>query len=161
MATWQFDLHCLPYVSVKQHYGELPEAISREDYDTGMWWDEAAAPPSLREQIGKLLPAASSWSEHIQTWGKDDGDRIDLVLRNGRVVDLFVRVDVRSISYTFLNGLIDLIRRNKWLTVTEQGKILQLSSVTDVLTEIRRSDAFRYVKDPKRFLDELRKDRER
>lgn len=154
MATWQFDLHCLPSDALRRYYEEFPSAITREEFEQRDWWEAVTVPHDLKDQLSTLLPSTESWSEYIQKWGEEDGNRIDLVYQNEHVADLFVRVDVRNISYVFLSGLIKLVQRNGWLMVTERGDLIQ-PSVANLLSSIRRSDAFRYVENPKDFLAKL------
>lgn len=159
MATWQFDLHCLPSESVRRFYGKIPSTIPRTDFDEKKWWENFFVPTDLRKQLSTLLPSMASWSEHILKWGTDDGNRIDLVFHDGCIADLFIRIDVRNISSHFLEGLISLLQRNDWLLASNHGNIIKPLE-TELLIAIRESSAFRYVENPKFFLQQLAKKKE-
>jgi hypothetical protein len=156
MATWQFDLHCLPSESVRHFYGKIPTAIPRVDFDEKKWWENVVVPIDLREKLSKLLPPMASWSEQVLKWGTDDGNRIDLVIHDDSVANFFIRIDVRNISSHFLEELVSLLQRNDWLLISDHGTIIQ-PSMAELLAAIRESSAFRYVENPKIFLEEMTK----
>jgi hypothetical protein len=153
MAAWQFDAHLIPNEAIRVRYGHPPLTISREDFDGYDWWrnkssSEVAAGASL------LLQPNSSWSEKLRTWGESDGNRIDLVIESGLLQDVFLRIDLRDISYTFLARLLLFVQKNDCLLLTEGGYLLR-PSMRLLLEAIRRSKAFRFFSDPEGFFNEL------
>jgi hypothetical protein len=150
MAVWQFDGHLLPEETIRRRYGSRPVAISSADIDAGGWWKGIRVPADLAERLLSILPQGSSWSSSIQTWGQEDGDRIDLVWDNDELADIFLRVDVRRISYELLDKVLRLAQANRWVLWID-GHVLR-PSLGQLLRAIQRSDAFRFVQDPKDFL---------
>lgn len=159
MATWQFDIHALPSAAVASFYRSTPLTIPRADFDSQEWWKGAATPANLRADLLKLLPQLKSWSSDIEQWGHEDGNRIDVRRENGTIADIFIRVDVRNLSHVFLVNLLELARRNDWLLRTQDERVLR-PSLTRLMSAIHKSDAFRFVEDPRAFLDALEKARQ-
>lgn len=156
MAIWQFDMHLLPEEAIRRRYGSIPVAIAPADIDAGGWWKDALPPGNFTESLSKLLPQAVSWSSSINTWGYEDGNRIDLVWDDDQLMDVFVRIDVRQISYDLVEKLLRLARINRWVPWVN-GQVLR-PSLGHILRAIRYSDAFKFVQDPEAFLIALDKE---
>jgi hypothetical protein len=150
MAAWQFDAHLLPEVAIQRPDGSLPIAIARADINAGDWWKGTKLPADFAERLSSVLPQGSSWSSSLQTWGQEDGDRVDLVWEDDELADIFLRVDVRRVSYDRLDKVLRLARAYRWVLWTG-GQILR-PSLGQLLRAIQRSDAFRFVQDPEGFL---------
>jgi hypothetical protein len=159
MAVWQFDALLLPEETLKRRYGSIPIAIPSADIDASDWWQGTSPPADLAERLSSFLPQASTWSRNIQSWGQEDGDRIDVVWANEGVAEIFLRVDVRRISYALLDKVSRLARANRWVLWVD-GHVLR-PSPGQVLRAIHRSDAFRFVQDPETFLLALERTKER
>jgi hypothetical protein len=75
------------------------------------------------------------------------------------IADIFIRVDVRSLSQVFLVNLLELARKNDWLLRTQDERVFR-PSLSRLLAAIHKSDAFRFVEDPRAFLDALERARQ-
>jgi hypothetical protein len=53
-------------------------------------------PPDYREQIRAVLPPGKSWSPALETWGVEDGDRIDVVTDAEPPPGVSARFDLRT-----------------------------------------------------------------
>jgi hypothetical protein len=154
VATWQFDLHLLPLASIARAYGVPPLIIPRSEFDGQLWWRDVDNPSTLRADISRFLPSLQSWNKTIDRWGLEDGDRIDVAWENESIASFFVRIDVRSVSQTFLVQVIELARANSWLLRIADGRLLR-PSIAKLLSAIHSSPAFRFVTDPALFLRDL------
>ena len=160
MALWQFDIKLLPAESVMRRYQAVPLVISKADFDEERWWKGTPTSQNLEAEFSKMLPPAQSWTDKLKVWGHDEGDRIDLWSHDGTTISgLYVRIDVRDISKVFLANVLTLARRHSWLLRTEDGKLFQ-PSFAQLLSAIHASDSFRFVEDPKGFLEALGKAQE-
>ena len=79
---------------------------------------------------------------------------MDILRHKNRIAEVFVRIDVRSLSLPFLTSVTEIARRHQLLLVTEDTHILR-PSAKELMAAIRRSRSFAYVRDPDRFLSEL------
>lgn len=159
MATWQFDLHCLPQRSVLRTFEGIPVKITTDQFNSTGWWGNLEPlPEGFTSAFAKILPVADSWSADIKSWGSSDGNRIDLVSENGQPQDVFVRIDVRKVSYSFVIEIVRIAKENDWLFLSEGGEVLR-PAFREVMFAIKRSDAFRFVENPEEFLQELERER--
>jgi hypothetical protein len=154
MSAWQFDLHCLSESAVLRALGHVPARMSREVFEEGRWWPSDEDAEAVRAAISRLLPRGQSWTPSIEVWGEQEGDRIDLSIDEHGMRGLFVRIDVRKNSFAFLSQLVQLGRKNKWVFLASDGAVLR-PSLRMVLSAIRRSSSYRWVDDPRAFLDAL------
>lgn len=154
MATWQFDFHFVPSDSVTRYFGATPTRITDEEFDERSWWTGHKAGRDLEAEMDSILPRIESWNVQLQQWGSDDGNRIDLLRDATDISDVFVRVDTRHISHTFLSDIVEIARRYRLLLRLVGGRIIR-PSVSKLLSEIKASRAFQFSEDPKGFLESL------
>ena len=156
MATWQFDFHLVPATAVERHWPVVPLTISADEYDQLDWWSGTELLAEIRAELSFWLPQGRSWDPERETWGVEDGDRLDVLRDGNRIAELFVRFDVRSLSRPFLSRVVDIAQRRQLLVVTEDRHVLR-PSVKELMAAIRRSRSFAYVRDPDGFLNELKR----
>lgn len=160
MATWQYDIDLIPRAVVD----ESPEIVlalmakSEEDIDSAAWWKHLDDEQTFIEALSKLLPAAESWCDSIQMWGTYEGDRIEVSRENDRIELVHARIDVGQISEDFIRGIVDIAKRFDLLIFTEETRMIE-PDYHGLLRSIKSSNAARFVKDPKRFLSDLDKQR--
>lgn len=158
MAAWQFDFHLIPRDSAVHAGSEVPAQFQEsQSRDVNWWAGSSALVPEMRKRFSSLLPQAASWSDRIEKWGDDDGDRIDLVRDEAGIVDVFVRIDVRQLSKPFIGGLITVCRSLDCVLFTEQQEVIA-SEEAVLLRAISKSEAARFVDDPRDFLDNLQRE---
>lgn len=160
MATWQFDLHLVPASTVAMAFKVTPITITQYQFDDVNWWRGVALSNETKSAFSKLLPPATSWSSDIETWGDEEGNRVDFLFDNSELADIFVRIDVRNVSFAFVIGLIQLARENDWLFLTQDRHFLR-PFFDELMGAIKRSDSFRFVENPEHFLRTLEKMRSR
>jgi hypothetical protein len=150
MAAWQFDFRLLPRMGVTRVHGAVPISIGRGIDDFSTYWAETVISSRLRDQISKVVPCLESWSSRVERWGSEDGDRIDLVFVEGKIVDFFVRADTRNLSFKFLKGVLNIARHHDWLVVTSDRRVTT-PELARLLAAIQTSNAFQFVIDPAKF----------
>lgn len=147
-------MHLLPKQSVLRRLGTAPVTISQKALDHEQWWSDFGSSSRFFNEMDNIMRRGVSWSDEIIMWGEENGTRVDCVLANGRIDDVLVRVDARDIQFATLACIIEVAARLDFLLVTEDHYVLT-PSLTKVLRAIRRSDAYRFVMDPKSFLEQL------
>lgn len=155
MAIWQFDFHLVPRLEVGRRFGTIPLTISEDDYETVNWW--AHNIHQFDEELSALLPKGHSSHPEIDIWGTEDGHRFDIVRENQRMAEIFGRLDVRDLSLSFANRVIEMARRNDLLIIAEGRHVLR-PSVKELMSAVRRSPSFAFVRDPEGFLRRLSED---
>lgn len=129
--------------------------VSQADFDRGFPWSDRTASGLLLEEFAKLFPTLSSWSTHVQSWGWTDGNQIDVLVHDGVIEDVRVRLDARNVSVPFVVDLMAIARRFSLVIRLPNGSIVR-ASPKHLLEAFRRSDAFKFVADPLKFLQSIR-----
>lgn len=142
--------------SVEGVYRSIPVTIARSDFDETEWWDGVTATHELVEELSSLLPQLPSWQADIISWGEEDGDRIDIVSEQGALKEVFIRFDVRRMSWLFIIEILRIARTRGLGLLTEDGHLLRPTPV-EFSSAVRRSTAARFVSDPEGFLEQLKK----
>jgi hypothetical protein len=155
MATWQFDFSFVPIdnLSIKI---ELDE---NDLVDFSSFWLLRQPPENYKEIITKILLPTKSWNEDILIFGKEDETRINVVLGNSKVVDISARIDLRTIDPKLLSKIVDLANLfNCNLYLAESKKMIE-NNYIKLIEEISKSNAAKFVKDPREFLDKIGNDK--
>jgi hypothetical protein len=161
MAIWQFSCDLLPETAVRMHLKDIPLVIRGEQFDQILWWDSWPRAAELTTSIQSLLNRAPSWSERVDIWGDIEGDTIQIYKSDaGAIEEVFVRVDVRSLSHVFLNGVVVMAQRHGLLIRTEDGHILR-PDLKELIAALRRSRSCKFVRDPAGFFASLKQQLER
>ena len=113
--------------------------------------------PDYRARLGEVLPPGNSWSDDIELWGTEDGDRIEVSPATDGTVDLWARFDMRAPDSALCERFLSFVRLEELKMCDMAGR-----PVAPVLGEfvraLRRSLAFRFVTDPEEFFRRLRID---
>jgi hypothetical protein len=151
MAIWQYDLRVIPRSGLSQWLSTdvpiMPSQVDNESLEQTDWW-KLVKPESVSQVLSTLLPQRPvGWDARTVSWGSEDGHRIDLVRDGGRVEELLVRIDVRSLLDGFLPRLLGALEDLGCLLVTETRRIIEPNAEA-LWNELRQSSAWRYVEDP-------------
>jgi hypothetical protein len=159
LASWQYDFHLLPANAAIRYFGTMPATVSGADLDEVPWWKLAPEAVPAPEQLNVLLPKLESWNNQMTRWGTEDGDRVDAIYGSEGLDQLFVRVDVRRISFQFVLALLSLSRALKLVLRLPNGHVMS-PSARRLLESIKRSDSYKFVADPDLFLRALDEQRD-
>ena len=112
------------------------------------------APPGLpanyRELVGSFLPSARSWRRDLEVWGSDEGDRIDIPTDDSS--EVFARFDLREWKPTLYDQFLAFVRAVGGRLQADNGDEVPLTSEAFQRT-LSQSDAARFVRDPRGYLD--------
>ena len=111
-------------------------------------------PTDYRARLDQIAPRGASWSAGLETWGADDGDRIDVWLRDGGPQDGLMRLDVRNLDPNFIGGALEVLEDLGAEIRDSAGAVIE-PNLAQVMLAVRRSAAFRFVADPEDYLRRL------
>jgi hypothetical protein len=147
MAAWQVDFYLVPRAAV----GAVATILTPGELDSTGWWTVAAFPADYQRRLDVVANRGQSWSAQVETWGREDGNRIDVASEDGRVHSVIVRVDVRRLDSRFGAALIDFVRKLGALLVRRDGLIVE-PTIAAYAGALRSSNAWRFANDPAAFL---------
>ena len=145
MAAWQVAFHIIPRRALVSH-----GAVDSLHLDRTPWWTAHALPSDYQKRLSAIAPATPSSSAELETWGSEDGNRIDVRSDKGRVSAVTARVDVRRLDSRFGAALIHFVRAADTVLVRSDGLVVepQIASYTAAL---RTSNAWKFASDPAAF----------
>ena len=141
--------------------GELDNEPDFEDAMTIQWW------LNTHINIKELLPALQQFSE-LQQWtvrtnglrSFGDAETNDLSVcfdhQTNQVQELSCRLDLRQIDKSFVEKALILAIRFDCLLMDRQGGLYE-PTIENLVDKIQRSNAGKFVDDPKQFLEDLHK----
>lgn len=143
MAAWQVDLYVIPRLAL----AAAPVPITAQALASTNWWREATLPPDYQARITAMAPPAASTSPDLQTWGAEDGNRIEVRSEAGRPASVRVRVDVRVPDAKFAAALILFLRAADATLVRGDGTLIA-PTAGGFGAALRGSIAWRFVHAP-------------
>ena len=146
MAIWQVEFAIVP----RRALATTPRVPIADVLDAN-WWSAERLPSGYSQQLAAIAPVGSSWTKELQTWGQEDGNRVDVWLENGKPVRMIARVDVRRLDAKFGAMLLQFARIADAVLVRRDGLVVE-PLVGAFGTALRSSTAWQYASDPAAFL---------
>ena len=142
MAVWQVEFAIVPRrVLAARPRVALPPVM---DVD---WWSAELLPPGYSQQLGAVAPPGASSAAERQTWGAEDGNRVDVWSANGKPARMSALVDVRRLDARFGAMLLQFARVASAVLVRSDGLVVE-PNVGAFGAALRSSEAWRYASDP-------------
>jgi hypothetical protein len=157
MATWQFDLYLLPRQKIIERYLSVPAQVSAEEYVAIDWWAGVTLPVNYDSMLGSFLPKYTSWNKNASTWGDEKSDLISIIFENNAPVEFLVRIDASKLNISLLGKISHFAKLCDCLLLLDESRKLIEPDPLSLNYEIKRSNAYKFVMDPRGFLDELSK----
>ena len=146
MAIWQVEFAIVP----RRVLAAGSRAALRNVMDTD-WWSGGALPSDYSRRLGAVAPLGSSSAGELQTWGEEDGNRVDLWFENGTAARMSARVDVRRLDARFGAMLLQFARVANAVLVRRDGLVVE-PDVGAFGAALRSSEAWQYATDPAAYL---------
>jgi hypothetical protein len=152
MAIWQHDLRIVPRDELPGRgfkYGEpLPERADRTS-----WWSGYVLPDSLAIRLRAILPPVDSWAPGWDVFGKEDGNRIDMLREGAEVEEIKARLDARAPDPSFLENLVTIAKFLNGVFLTPDLRVIE-PDVYAIQEELATSAAAAFVKGQRDSLDQ-------
>lgn len=149
MALWQVDFAIVP----RRALVAAPRVPLAQVLDAD-WWSDAHLPSGYSQQLNAIAAAGSSATTDRQTWGTEDGNRIDVWFEKGRAVRMIARVDVRRLDAKFGAMLLQFAQLADAMLVRKDGLVVE-PLAGPFGAALRTSAAWRFVADPAVYLESL------
>ena len=185
MAIWQFQLVVIPKKGVLEKFGHIPETLEIDykersehyhlkkegllEYDEEVkdaliqdWWSSTELPPmEIIHQIDKKVRRADYGGDTFVNWkfnnGMVDNDASMTINEESGKIELFrFRTDLREEKLKFLKEMIELAETYDWLLMEMNGNLVN-PNFEEVAQLIKKSNSFKFLEDPLRFLTDIGK----
>ena len=142
MAVWQVEFAIVP----RRALAAKPRVARPQVMDTD-WWSTERLPAAYAQQLAAIASPGSSGTAELQTWGEEDGNRVDVWSENGKATRMIARVDVRRLNTRFSAMLLQFARVAGAVLVRRDGLVVE-PVVGGFGAALRSSEAWRYATDP-------------
>lgn len=142
MAVWQVEFAIVP----RRALAASPRVAPGQIMDTD-WWSGERLPLGYAQQLTAIAPSGSSRAAELQTWGPEDGNRVDVWSENGKATRMTARVDVRRLNARFGAMLLQFARVANAVLVRRDGVVVE-PVVGAFGAALRTSEAWQYATDP-------------
>ena len=146
MAVWQVEFAIVP----RRALAAKPRVARPQVMDTD-WWSTERLPAAYAQQLAAIASPGSSGTAELQTWGEEDGNRVDVWSENGKATRMIARVDVRRLNTRFSAMLLQFARVAGAVLVRRDGLVVE-PLVGAFGTALRTSEAWQYATDPAAYL---------
>ena len=183
MATYQFLTFVLPKKPIENKYGGIPKQLEIkhaewekywENYDiefndapepkfedaiSTKWWQGIKVDiAELRNNIDKIITRAeynggTSWKTEKSEFDHDLS--VDYDDKENYIEDFRFRTDLRDTNLDFLNGMLELCDRNKWILMDENGNLSE-PKIESLAELIKESRAHMFITNPEEFYNTLK-----
>ncbi len=155
MAVWQVSIELVPIKWAEVNKYDVGLLYDEDGFDTTCAWLENQPPKDLDFIFGKILPKAESWSDDLIVWGSEKKHDISIWHEEDIVFSIGYRLDLRENIVSLMNSLVNsAIELNCVIFVPGQHALFK-PNVFELKQYILKSNAARFVKDPKAFLNEI------
>jgi hypothetical protein len=147
MAVWQVDFDLVPQQALRS----APQPITPAVLDATAWWAGASPPPDYRTQLDAVGSRGASHDADVETWGEEQGNRVEVRSNDGKVRRVIVRVDVRRLDARFGAALLTIVKRWGATLVRRDGVIVE-PTIAAFAAALRGSSAWRHANDTAAWL---------
>lgn len=158
MAAWQYDLFLVPRRAVLDQNALPKPRLSPAELHSDACWRAGEPPAGYEARVAEALAESESWSRNLRCWGHEDGDRIEVWARDGRMGEVRARVDARHPPGPFLGWLAGFAQDFGLVLVTPEGRVLE-PGLEALTRAFERSAAYAYACDPRGYLAQIRASR--
>lgn len=146
MANWQVGFHVVPRRAIAAAGPLIPSVLANT-----AWWTGHAFPSDYHARLAVVVPPTPSSIAGLETWGLEDGNRVDVWSDGGRVRRVAARVDVRRLDSRFGAALLEFVRKCDAVLVRSDGLIVE-PLVGAYAGALRNSKAWGFANDAATFL---------
>ena len=155
MAIYQFTVVLLPNHWLSGKDINIDDLFTKEGYDVSAAWKQYPPIQHLDSLLSKILPKGKSWHPDLKIWGKEKYSDIQVWYQNGILDGITIRFDLRQNISGLLSKAVTLGKELKCdFLLPEERKIIKANE-SDLKEAICNSDAAKFVKNPRSFLDNL------
>lgn len=154
MAVWQYEMLLLPKAVVTKKFAGIPLRLDCRDLEESEWWSNESLPSDYAETLGQLLRVSDSWSQDVQIWGEQDGNRFQVVKQHGQVVEMAAFINVRRLDMRFIEDVVAFAVHCNCMILLDDMTLLE-PNPCELLSRIEGSKSAYFVNNPEGFLERL------
>lgn len=149
MAIWQYEISILSASDIEG------DEIHDNTYDNLKGWKRDSVHKKISNLLTPNMIKSESWSENIEIWGEVDKTCFKIFFESDRIIEINVRIDLRyAQDKIVLSNILELCTMLNARIVNSELKLIPPNQI-DIVKDINQSSAFKFVSDPKIFIESL------
>jgi hypothetical protein len=144
VALWQVEFQVIPRRAL------AATTLTSSVLANTDWWVGHRFPPDYRARLAVVVVTAPYSTGGQETWGTEDGNRVDVWSEEGHVRRVTTRVDVRRLDSRFGAALLDFVRKADAVLVRSDGLVVE-PLVGAYAGALRNSKAWGFASDSAAF----------
>jgi hypothetical protein len=142
MASWQVEFAIVPRRALAARPSiPLPKLMETD------WWSSELLPAGYSQQLAAIAAPGSSPAAERQSWGPEEGNRVEVWFDKGRATRMTARIDVRRLDAKFGAMLLQFARVADAVLIRQDGLVVE-PIVGAFGGALRTSQAWQYANDP-------------
>ncbi|MCC6966309.1 MAG: hypothetical protein IT391_08490 [Nitrospira sp.] len=125
--------------------------LTREQREAVVWWKDQRLPVAPLSDVKKTLPSGKTWSKDLEVLSNLETSCLEIWREGEFLVEVYFRFDVRELSVELLETAVRFCRDLECWLITDNGKVIE-PILSVVKEEIEESPAYRFMKDPIKFI---------
>lgn len=157
MALWQFSMHLVPREGLLTLSPDLTAAFRGDgELDLPAWTTTQPA-ADLVARLSRVLSEVECWDPASRQWGPTDRTTVQVSYTDGRVNEIWARIDVREATADAID-VIEVLASlatdsdGWWVGGDSRARLPIGQTSREIREAIEGSDASRFVADPAAFL---------
>lgn len=160
MAIWQFDVLIAPREPIRLLTAAGSDELPGDAVESTSFWIGHQLPAAYEHQLEAILPWSPSWDPEWTLFGSEDGTRVDIISDEGRLDEVKLRVDARTIEPELIERLMDFFHAVDCVLITPSGRVVDPDPMA-FWVELQMSSAMAFVRDPSGHLGRFQRRRDR
>lgn len=140
VAAWQVEFVIVPRRALAVAPTPLTPAVLEET----QWWTSAPFPKDYQRRLAPVGAPARTIAPGVESWGDELGNRVDVVVVDGRVSSARALVDVRRLDARFGATLLGFVRSSNAALVRTDGVVVE-PTIAAYAAALRGSSAWRFA----------------
>lgn len=149
MAIWQYDVFLIPNsILSRVPLSQLQKAMQSSELHCAV-----NLPSDYEHLFTRMFGESHSFAPEWRIWGKDDGNRCDVISEDGNV-EVMIRLDLTRLGRDLMHQVLQLAQTCGCVLLDREGRVFEPKE-KPFLDHLKTSDAFRFISDPEKYLHEL------
>jgi len=158
MATWQFSVVFIPASWAEENSYRTSLLYDEDGYNTECAWKERQPDSSFRDVLTEILPVSESWHKDLLTWGDTKQHDIQVWYEEKVIDGIHIRIDLNQDLNVIIIKVIKSAKALDCVLFFPEFKEIVEANEFQLKNALRKSNAAKFVSNPKKFLNEISKE---
>lgn len=127
MAIWQYQIFIVPEEEINSYF-EKDGIISSDALNEINWWKYRQLDITSFDVFKVLFSIRESWTKDIILFGDEGSSCIEILMEEGRIIEISARIDLRYNYKQFVTILCEFAQKNNCTFLNNDLKIISTNT---------------------------------